>query len=351
MKYWSELAKKLEPYVPGEQPKDKKYIKLNTNENPFSPSEKVIKAIKQAANEDLRLYPDPECESLIRKLADYHNIKEEQIFVGNGSDEVLAFSYMAFFNPGNPILFPEITYSFYPVYANLFNITYKTIAMNNDFSINIEGFLQDNGGIMIANPNAPTGIFLTLDKLKIILENNSSSIVLVDEAYIDFAGDSALSLIDEYPNLLVTQTMSKSRALAGLRIGFAFGNKDLIAAINNVKNSFNSYTLDRLALVAAEASLKDEDYFTEKKNEIINIREKAKKTLRDFGFLVLPSQSNFLFISHPDYKANDIFSYLRNCGILVRYFNDEKIENYLRVSIGKSEDMQIFLDKIKDYLK
>ncbi|MEJ6952049.1 histidinol-phosphate transaminase [Halanaerobiaceae bacterium ANBcell28] len=351
MKFWSELTKKLDPYVPGEQPKDKKYIKLNTNENPFPPSPKVIKAIKKASNDDLRLYPDPECEDFKKKLAKYYGIKEKEIFVGNGSDEVLAFSYMAFFNPGKPILFPEITYSFYPVYSKLFNIDYKNVVMNDDFTIDIDCFSKENGGIIIANPNAPTGIYLSLDKIKIILDKNKSSVVIIDEAYIDFGGESAINLINDYPNLLVIQTMSKSRALAGMRIGFAFGNENLINALDSVKNSFNSYTMDRLALAAAEASLADQDYFMQRKNELIQIRESLIKELSELGFVVLPSKTNFLFISHPNFAAEEIFNYMRENGVLLRYFKDKKIDNYLRVSLGTAEEMNKFLLKINEYLK
>jgi len=247
-KYWSDVLKRLEPYVPGEQPKDKKYIKLNTNENPYPPSPRAIEAIRQAADERLRLYPDPDCDELKHVLAENLGVKKEQVFVGNGSDEVLAFSFAAFFNPGEPILFPDITYTFYPVYCQLYGIDYRTIPLDADFNIPVEGFLQDNGGIIFANPNAPTGKFMDLASVEKIVKENIERVVVIDEAYVDFGGQSAVKLIDKYPNLLVIKTLSKSHSLAGLRIGFALGNAGLIEGLDRVKNSFNSYTIDRIAL-------------------------------------------------------------------------------------------------------
>ncbi|HHY24619.1 MAG TPA: histidinol-phosphate transaminase [Clostridiaceae bacterium] len=251
-RYWSDIVSKLEPYVPGEQPKDKKYIKLNTNENPYPPSPKVLEAIKNACNSDIRLYPDPECDILRKTIAEYFNLEKEQVFVGNGSDELLAFSFMAFFNPGKPIFFPDITYSFYPVYSQIFNIDYKLVELDEEFSVPVDKFLEKNGGIILPNPNAPTGKFLPIESIEIILSGNPDSVVIIDEAYIDFGGESASRLINEFPNLLVIQTLSKSRSLAGLRLGFALGNKKLTEGLDRVKNSFNSYTIDRLALAGAE---------------------------------------------------------------------------------------------------
>ena len=258
-KYWSTLVGSLEPYVPGEQPKDKKYIKLNTNENPYGPSPKVIEAIKKASNDDLRLYPDPACDELRSAIAAYYNLNKDQVFVGNGSDELLAFCFQAFFNPGKQILFPDITYSFYPVYARLYNIDYNPVPLDNEFNINVNGFCVENGGIIFPNPNAPTGICLNLGCIRDILAYNTESVVIVDEAYIDFGGESAIKLINEYPNLLVMQTLSKSRSLAGMRGGFALGNKDLLQALSRIKNSFNSYTLDRLAISGASEAMKDKE--------------------------------------------------------------------------------------------
>ena len=258
-KLWSEVAKRLEPYVPGEQPKDKKYIKLNTNENPYPPSPKVLAAMKTAVNEDLRLYPTPTCDELREVIAHKYNLTKAQVFVGNGSDELLAFVFQAFFNPLSPIVFPDITYSFYPVYAGLYNIDYKLVPLNDDFSIPVEKFFESNGGVIFPNPNAPTGKYMGLEAVEEILQHNPSNVVVVDEAYIDFGGESAVKLIKKYPNLLIVQTVSKARSLAGLRVGFALGHKDLIEALDRVKNSFNSYTLDRVALAGVKASFEDDE--------------------------------------------------------------------------------------------
>ncbi|MFW5992270.1 MAG: histidinol-phosphate transaminase [Halanaerobiaceae bacterium] len=343
--YWSKLTKKVVPYVPGEQPKDKKYVKLNTNENPYPPSPRVIRAIRQAANENLKLYPDPTCEELKVTIADYYNVEQNQVFIGNGSDEVLAFSFMAFFD--SDIIFPVITYSFYPVYANLFNINYRTVPLNEDFSIPVEELSTVNGGVIFPNPNAPTGKYLSLEKIKEILDRNTEQVVIIDEAYIDFGGESAVGLIDKYPNLLVVQTLSKSRALAGLRIGYAFGQQHLIEGLDRIKNSFNSYTLDRIALAGAKEAIKDEEYFLKIRTKVINTREQVSEELRRIGFKVVDSKTNFLFISHPEVQAEDLFYQLKQKGILVRYFNKSGIDNYLRVSIGKDKDMDLFLQTLK----
>jgi histidinol-phosphate aminotransferase len=346
-RYWSDIVSKLEPYVPGEQPKDKKYIKLNTNENPYPPSPKVLEAIKNACNSDIRLYPDPECDILRKTIAEYFNLEKEQVFVGNGSDELLAFSFMAFFNPGKPIFFPDITYSFYPVYSQIFNIDYKLVELDEEFSVPVDKFLEKNGGIILPNPNAPTGKFLPIESIKIILSGNPDSVVIIDEAYIDFGGESASRLINEFPNLLVIQTLSKSRSLAGLRLGFALGNKKLTEGLDRVKNSFNSYTIDRLALAGAEAAFKDEAYFQETRKKIIATRDKVSLYLKSIGFKVIDSKANFIFISPPSVKASTLFQKLRENGVLVRYFNKARIEDYLRVSIGSEEDMDVFIDVVK----
>ncbi|MCX8129189.1 MAG: histidinol-phosphate transaminase [Clostridia bacterium] len=350
-KYWSELVKRIEPYVPGEQPKDKKYIKLNTNENPYPPSPKVIESIKRAADESLRLYPDPDCNGLRETIAEYHKLKKEQVFVGNGSDEVLAFAYMAFFNPGKPILFPDITYTFYPVYSDLFNIDYKTVELDEDFSIPEDKFFQDNGGIIISNPKSPTAQCMDISSIKNILNRNTDRVVIIDEAYIDFGGQSAVSMIDEYPNLLVVQTLSKSRSLAGLRIGFALGHRDLIEALDRIKNSFNSYTLDRIALIAATEAFRDEEYFRKTVSKIVNTRERVSKELNSIGFRVTDSKANFIFISHPEIHAGVIFKELRDKGILVRHFKKPRIDNFLRVSIGTDEDMNKVVEALKEIIK
>lgn len=286
-KYWSELVRGLEPYVPGEQPRDKKYIKLNTNENPYGPSPKVIAAIKAEADDSLRLYPDPTCDVLLDAAADYYNVDKKMVFTGNGSDEVLAFSFMAFFNPGEPIYLNDITYSFYPVYANLFNIKYDFIELDDVFKIPVDKLYNSAGGMVLANPNAPTGRYLSASEVQNIVVNNPDRVVIIDEAYIEFGGESVVPLVSEFPNLLVIQTMSKSHALAGMRIGFAIGNSDLIEALNRVKNSFNSYTLDRLAIVAAAEALKDVEYYSETWSRIKATREKVTLGLEAMGFTVI----------------------------------------------------------------
>lgn len=349
-KYWSEITKNVEPYVYGEQPKDKKYIKLNTNESPYGPSPKVIEAIKNADNEDLRLYPDPSCDELSETIAKYYNLEKKQIFIGNGSDEVLAFSFLAFFNPDETIVFPDISYSFYPVYANLYSLNYRVAKLKGDFSIPVEEFFNENGGVVIPNPNAPTGKYLDIASIKRILEANPNKVVIIDEAYIDFGGTSAVSLIKDYSNLLVVQTLSKSRSLAGIRLGFALGQEELIDGLNRIKNSFNSYTIDRIAAAAAVEAIKDEEYFKQSVCRIINTREKVTETLKDLGFNVIPSKANFIFVSHPIYPASELFGNLREKGILVRYFNKDRINNYLRISIGSEKEMEFFIDKIKEII-
>ncbi|HPT90406.1 MAG TPA: histidinol-phosphate transaminase [Acetivibrio sp.] len=350
-KYWSDKVKNIEPYVPGEQPKDRKFIKLNTNENPYPPSIKVLNAITKATGESLRLYPDPEGESLRNTIAKYYNLEPSQVFLGNGSDEVLAFSFLAFFNPGDTIVFPQITYSFYEVYASIFGVNYRTIPLDDEFNIPLEGFFIENDGVIFANPNAPTGKALPLKDIRTILEKNAGRVVIVDEAYVDFGGESSVELINEFDNLLVITTLSKSRALAGLRVGFAMGNKDLIEGLNRVKNSINSYTLDRLALAGAEEAIKDDEYFNEIRGRIVQTRERVTKKLLDLGFRVIESKTNFVFISHPAIKGLQLFEKLREKGILVRHFNKPGIENYLRVSIGTDEEMEFFCEKIKEILE
>lgn len=345
------MAEKVHPYVPGEQPKDKKYIKLNTNENPYPPSPKVIEAIKQAANGDLRLYPDPNCDDLRETIAEYYRLNKDQVFIGNGSDEVLAFSFMAFFNPGEPILFNDITYSFYPVYARLFGIDYKLVPLDDNYEVPTEMFFRENGGIVIAAPNAPTSKYVSISLIKDILEYNKNCAVIIDEAYVDFGGESAVKLISQYPNLLVVQTLSKSRSLAGLRIGIALGSEELVEGIVRIKNSINSYTLDRIALAGAKAAFEDEDYFRETTQKIIRTRERISKQLTGIGFNVLDSKANFIFISHAGFHASGIFKALREKGILVRYFDKPRIDNFLRVSIGTDEEMDRLFEAVKEIVK
>jgi len=349
-KYWSETTKNIEPYIPGEQPKDRKYIKLNTNENPYPPSPKVIEAIRKASNENLQLYPDPNCDELRTTLANYYKLLPNQIFVGNGSDEVLAFSFMAFFNKEKPILFPDITYSFYEIYVKLLNLKHKLIPLDDKFALPLNSFCIENGGIVITNPNAPTTKFISIESLKRIVEYNIESVVIIDEAYIDFGGESLIGFIDNYPNLLIIQTLSKSRSLAGLRVGFAFGHKDLIEGLNRIKNSINSYTIDRLALAGAKASFEDETYFQSVRLKIMDTREKILPLLRELKFIVLESKANFLFVSHTTINAKIIFNKLRKYGILVRYFDKPRINNFLRISIGTNEEMKILIKKLKQII-
>ncbi len=350
-KYWSSLVKNIKPYVPGEQPKDQKYIKLNTNENPYPPSAKAIAAIKDAANETLRLYPDPSGDILRETIAAHFHLKMENVFIGNGSDELLAFSFPAFFEPaGLPILFAEITYSFYPVYAEFFNIPYRLIPVDEEFNISIEGYFQKNGGIIIANPNAPSGKGITLTTIENILRQNENSVVILDEAYVDFGGQSAVGLINRFPNLLVIRTLSKSYSLAGLRMGFVLGSAELIDGLTRVKDSINSYTVDRLAQAGAREAIKDDAYFQETRAKIIRTREHATARLIDLGFHVIPSQANFIFISHAQYQGRVLYQKLRGKGILVRYFDKPKIDNYLRVTIGTDEEMDCFLREVERIL-
>lgn len=347
-KFWSPLTASLVPYVPGEQPKDKTYIKLNTNENPYPPSPKVTDAITGAANADLRLYPDPTCDELVQAAANYYGLPAEQVFVGNGSDEILAFAFAAFFDPAKKLLFPDITYSFYKVYAKLYGLQTELIPLDEQFNVQVEAYHSDNGGIIIPNPNAPTAQLLPLGDIRTLLESNPNQAVIIDEAYIDFGGQSAVELITDYPNLLVVQTLSKSRSLAGLRVGFAFGSKELIEGLNRIKNSFNSYTLDRLALAGAVASFEDEAYFRETTAKVIATRERVTEQLLAIGFKVTDSKANFVFISHKAIAAKDIFQQLRDKGVLVRYFDQPRINEYLRVSIGTDEEMDAFIQAVQE---
>jgi histidinol-phosphate aminotransferase len=350
--YWSRLAAAIKPYVPGEQPKDKKYVKLNTNENPYPPSPHVLEAIRAAADDTLRLYPDPTCTGLRQTIAKYFGLSDNQIFAGNGSDELLAFCFPAFFNPeGPPILFADITYSFYPVYCRFFGIPFETAALDDEFRMPVEQFYKPNGGILIANPNAPTGLLLELSSIEAILQRNPDSVVIVDEAYVDFGGESSVGLIKKYENLLVVQTLSKSRSLAGLRVGFALGHQDLIEALRRIKDSINSYTLDRLALAGAQAAIEDEIYFHKTTARIIKTRQTTTRELAALGFKVIPSTANFIFISHPANAAETLFTKLRERGVLVRYFKLPRIDNWLRVSIGTDAEMGTLLNVLASIIK
>jgi len=338
-KFWSPLVNDLVPYVPGEQPKMANLVKLNTNENPFGPSPKVIEAIQAELNDGLRLYPDPEGESLRQTIAAYNKVKPEQIFLGNGSDEVLAHIFFGLFQHGEPILFPDITYSFYPVYCGLYNIESKKVPLTESFEINPDDFKQPNGGVIFPNPNAPTGRYLELQHVE--------EIVVVDEAYIDFGGESAITLVDKYPNLLVSQTLSKARSLAGLRVGFAVGHPDLIEALNRVKNSFNSYPLDRLALAGAKAAYEDEAWFRKCCEGVISERERVITALEDLGFEVLPSKANFIFARHKDQPGEVLAKGLREQGIIVRHFNKPRISEFLRITIGTVEQNDALIEGLR----
>ncbi|MGB3972592.1 MAG: histidinol-phosphate transaminase [Peptococcia bacterium] len=350
-KYWSRAVHSCQPYTPGEQPRGQSFIKLNTNENPYPPAPSVLKAIKEKSNDSLRLYPDPECLELRQTIAEYYGLDVDAVFCGNGSDEVLAFAFQAFFDPGREILFPKITYTFYPVYASLYNLDYHTVDMDENFNIQLEKLCSgEAGGIILANPNAPTGKFLPLSDIRQIIMANPQCVVIVDEAYIDFGGESALKFIQEYPNLLVIQTFSKSRSLAGLRVGFACGHKDLITALNRIKNSFNSYPLDRLAQVGAIAAIKDQAYFEETRQKVIKTRETVVPILRRLGFRVIDSLTNFVFISHNQVPAEELFQRLREKGILVRHYSLPRINNYLRVTIGTETEMVQFCKALEEIL-
>ena len=350
MSFLSDKASKLIPYVPGEQPKDGKYIKLNTNENPYPPSPKVIEAIKAAVGESLRLYPDPESTALRRTYAEYLGLEGSNIFVGNGSDEVLAIAFQAFFSGRKNVFMPDISYSFYPVYCKLYDVEPKICPLKEDFTVDttmyVAGEVQ-KGGIVIANPNAPSSIALGTAEIENVLKNNSDCVVLVDEAYVDFGAESAVSLISKYDNLLVVTTLSKSRSLAGLRVGFAAGSKKLIEGMSRVKNSVNSYPIDLLAQKGAEAAIKDIEYFNETRNKIISTRDLVSSELEKLGFDVLPSCANFIFAENKRISAKSIFQRLKENMILVRYFDLPRIDNRLRVSIGTQAEMEKFIEVMR----
>lgn len=338
--YWSRRIRDVVPYTPGEQPRDREFIKLNTNECPYPPSPKALEAIQAAAGEGLRLYPDPECLELRAAIARREGLDISQVFCGNGSDEILAFAFQAFFDPEREVVFPKITYSFYPVYTDFFGLERREVPMNADFSDPIDLLCGQNGGVVLANPNAPTGIAVGLDTVEKLLTANPDVVVIVDEAYIDFGGDSAVELIGRYPNLLVVQTASKSRALAGLRVGWAMGDPDLIDGLRCVRDSINSYTVDRLAQAGAAAAIEDERYFQSIRRRVMDTREHTEKVLKEKGFTVLPSQANFLFVSHSEHSGKELLDGLRARGVLVRWWDKPEIKNWLRISIGTDKDMK-----------
>lgn len=347
---WESNVRKVVPYVPGEQPKIQNLIKLNTNENPYPPSPKVVEAWKNMNLDTLRLYPDPTIHKLVKAIADNYGLQENQVFVGVGSDDVLAMIFMTFFNSEKSIVFPDITYSFYEVWADMLRIPYKKLPLKDDFTIAKEDYFQENGGVIFANPNAPTGIELPLSDVEEIIQKNPDVIVVVDEAYVDFGAKTALPLIEKYDNLLVVQTFSKSRGMAGMRIGYAMGNPQLIQYLNEVKHSYNSYTMNQPAIALGVAAVEDQEYFEETVGKVIETREWTKKELHKLGFTFGDSKTNFIFATHKTCLAKDLFQALRKANILVRYFDKERIENYLRISIGTQEEMQQLIDFLKDYL-
>lgn len=347
--FWSPFVNEIVPYTPGEQPKVTNLIKLNTNENAYGVSPKVLNALKGAIDDHLKLYPDPTSLQLCTELGKLHNVDPKSVFVGNGSDEVIGFAFFALLKHEKPVLFPDITYSFYPVYCNLFNINYKTIPLTNDFEINLHDYeKEDCAGIVITNPNAPTGILLNPQLIQNYLKEHSKQVVIVDEAYIDFGGESVVSLINEFPNLLVVRTFSKFYGLAGLRVGYAVGNPDLIEGIRRVKDSFNSYPLDRLAQTAATEAVKDIQWSIDNANRIIANRDYLTKSLQAFGFNVLDSKSNFIFVSHPQIAGEELASKLREKNILIRHFSTNRIKEWLRITVGNEEECKVLIREIKN---
>lgn len=343
-RYWSDLVHTLTPYIPGEQPQLTNLVKLNTNENPYGPSPKVLSAIAKANSNELRKYPDPSCTSLKQTIADYYGLGFENVFVGNSSDEVLAHVFRGLLKQSKPLLFPDITYSFYPVYCSLFEIDYQQVPLQDDFSLALDDYSADNGGIIFANPNAPTGLCLSQQQIEELLQRNTDSVVVVDEAYADYSDQSVVSLVNKYPNLVVTQTLSKSRSLAGLRVGLALASAELIEALERIKNSFHPYALDRLALAGAQAAFEDEGYFVECRDKVIATRIETTKSLTGLGFEVLDSSANFVFASHPKHDAAELFKGLRDQGIVVRYFDKPRLRDHLRISIGTPEEMARLLE-------
>lgn len=352
MKSWEANVRKVVPYVPGEQPGEETVIKLNTNENPYPPAPGVKEALEHLPTDRLRKYPDPAASELVCALAERYGVKPEQVFVGVGSDDVLAMAFLTFFNSEKPVLFPDITYSFYDVWADLFRIPYQTMPLNDDFEICPEDYFaanHPNGGVIFPNPNAPTGLELELEAVERIVRENPDSVVIVDEAYVDFGARTALPLVATYDNLLVVQTFSKSRSMAGMRIGFAIGSEELIACLNDVKYSFNSYTMSQAAIAAGTAAVKDEVYFRRTVRAVVETREWTKEKLRELGFVFGDSRANFIFASHPQVPAAELFRALRDAHIYVRYFNQPRIDNYLRISIGTREEMETLINFLKNY--
>ncbi|MDY3747918.1 MAG: histidinol-phosphate transaminase [Lachnospiraceae bacterium] len=351
MKLWQDKVRKVVPYTPGEQPNRPSMIKLNTNENPYPPAPGVRSLLDHFDEDRLRLYPDPACRNLNQTLADYYHVSEDMVFTGVGSDDVLSVAFLTFFYSDKPIYFPDITYSFYPVWADVYRIPYETKPVDENFRIVKEDYFGGSGGIVFPNPNAPTSYYENLSFVEDIVKNNPDVVVVVDEAYIDFAGPSAIELIPEYDNLLVVQTFSKSRSMAGMRIGYAIGQPALIKAMNDVKYSINSYTMNQTSLVLGVEAVKDEAYFKQCVEKIKATRSWTANELRKLGFKFNEPGANFIFASHPDYKASDLFAALREKDIYVRYFSLPRIDNYLRITIGTDEQMQTLIEFLKNYMK
>lgn len=351
MKPWEANIRRVVPYVPGDQPKGSRLVKLNTNENPYPPAPGVRQALQEMDYDLFRKYPDPTASMLVHSLARYYGVDDSQVFVGVGSDDVIAMAFLTFFNSGKPVLFPDITYSFYKVWADLFQIPYENPAVDQDFKIHKEDYYRENGGVIFPNPNAPTGLYLPLSEVEDILRHNQDVIVIVDEAYIDFGGTSALELVERYENLLVVQTFSKSRSMAGMRIGFAIGSPVLIKALNDVKYSYNSYTMNMPSLVLGAEAVKDDAYFKEMLEKVMNTRERAKVRLRALGFSFPDSMTNFIFAAHERVPAEELFEALRKEQIYVRYFKQPRLDQYLRISIGTDEEMETLYTFLEEYLK
>lgn len=348
---WEENVRKVVPYVAGEQPKNPDVIKLNTNENPYPPAPGVAEVIHRFDCDDLRKYPDQNVSALVEALAGHHGLDPEQVFVGVGSDDVLAMSFLTFFQSGKPVLFPDITYSFYDVWADLFRIPYEDQLLDGNFCIRKEDYLKENGGIIIANPNAPTGVASERSVYEEIIRANPDSVVIIDEAYVDFGGESCVPLIETYDNLLVVQTFSKSRSMAGMRIGYAMGSRKLIKYLNDVKFSFNSYTMNTVTIAAGVASVEDEAYFAETTAKVVATRERVKREFAQLGFVFPDSRTNFIFAAHRTVPAQEIFDALRENQMYVRHWNKPRIENYLRISIGTDEEMDKVLAFLEEYLQ
>ena len=341
--FWSGRIREMTPYVPGEQPRGQTFIKLNTNECPYPPSPRALEAVRAAAGDSLRLYPDPECLELRQTIARRYRLSENQVFMGNGSDEVLAFAFQAFFDPEREIVFPRVSYSFYPVYARYFGLRYRQVPMKDDLSVDLDAMMGDNGGVVIPNPNAPTGMALPLERIEALLRANPEAVVIVDEAYVDFGADSAVPLIRDYPNLLVVQTASKSRALAGLRVGWALGSSNLIDGLRCVRDCINSYTVDRVAAAGLKGAMEDEGYFQSVRGRVMATRDRTAQRLAELGFSVLPSRANFLFVSRPGVSGAALQAGLRERSILVRRWDDPLIADWLRITVGIDGDMDALL--------